>query len=71
MIDVHPWPEEARCDGPQALLPEALIRLGAQLHELARWTGRRMPEGQAQTVGAVNCGGTCYTGDRAPEVGAA
>ncbi|MDQ1521600.1 MAG: 3-deoxy-7-phosphoheptulonate synthase [Actinomycetota bacterium] len=40
MLDVHPWPEQARCDGPQALLPEALIRLGAQLHELAAWTGR-------------------------------
>lgn len=40
MIDVHASPADARCDGPQALLPEELVALGAQVQELARWSGR-------------------------------
>jgi 3-deoxy-7-phosphoheptulonate synthase len=43
MIDVHPHPEEARCDGPQALLPAEAIALGRRLHELARWTADETP----------------------------
>jgi 3-deoxy-D-arabino-heptulosonate 7-phosphate (DAHP) synthase len=42
MIDVHADPPSARCDGPQALLPDEVIELGARLRELARWTGRRV-----------------------------
>ena len=42
MIDVHANPAEARCDGPQALLPDDVIALGARLRELAAWTGRRV-----------------------------
>jgi 3-deoxy-7-phosphoheptulonate synthase len=42
MIDVHANPAEARCDGPQALLPDEAIALGARLRELAAWTGRRV-----------------------------
>jgi 3-deoxy-7-phosphoheptulonate synthase len=42
MIDVHADPASARCDGPQALLPDEIIPLGARLRELARWTGRRV-----------------------------
>jgi 3-deoxy-7-phosphoheptulonate synthase len=40
MIDVHASPEDARCDGPQALLPHELASLGTRLQELAAWTGR-------------------------------
>jgi 3-deoxy-7-phosphoheptulonate synthase len=42
MVDVHANPAEARCDGPQALLPDEVIALGARLRELAEWTGRRV-----------------------------
>jgi 3-deoxy-7-phosphoheptulonate synthase len=37
MLDVHPRPEVARCDGPQALLPDEVVTLGARMHDLARW----------------------------------
>ncbi|MGB0101692.1 MAG: 3-deoxy-7-phosphoheptulonate synthase [Nocardioides sp.] len=36
IVDVHPWPETALCDGPQALL-------GAELRDLAQAV-RRLPE---------------------------
>jgi 3-deoxy-D-arabino-heptulosonate 7-phosphate (DAHP) synthase len=42
MVDVHPDPAAARCDGPQALLPDEVIALGARLRELATWSGRRV-----------------------------
>jgi 3-deoxy-7-phosphoheptulonate synthase len=42
MVDVHADPASARCDGPQALLPDEVIALGARLRELARWQGRRV-----------------------------
>jgi 3-deoxy-7-phosphoheptulonate synthase len=35
MVDVHDRPEEALCDGPQALLPEDYQRLVAKLRQLA------------------------------------
>jgi 3-deoxy-7-phosphoheptulonate synthase len=44
MVDVHPEPDAARCDGPQALLPRELAALGAKLRELAEWTGRDVQE---------------------------
>ena len=44
MIDVHPQPETARCDGPQALLPSELLPLAARMWELAAWMGRELPE---------------------------
>jgi 3-deoxy-7-phosphoheptulonate synthase len=40
MVDVHPAPQQARCDGPQALLPDELRELGVQMLDLARWAGR-------------------------------
>jgi 3-deoxy-7-phosphoheptulonate synthase len=40
MIDVHPHPEVARCDGPQALLPSELNILAKRMWELAAWMGR-------------------------------
>jgi 3-deoxy-D-arabino-heptulosonate 7-phosphate (DAHP) synthase len=39
---VHADPAAARCDGPQALLPDEVVALGARLRELAAWTGRRV-----------------------------
>jgi 3-deoxy-7-phosphoheptulonate synthase len=40
MIDVHAHPETARCDGPQALLPDELATLTERMWELAAWMGR-------------------------------
>jgi 3-deoxy-7-phosphoheptulonate synthase len=42
MVDVHADPASARCDGPQALLPDEVVELGARLRDLAAWTGRRV-----------------------------
>jgi 3-deoxy-7-phosphoheptulonate synthase len=40
MIDVHPDPESALCDGPQALTPDEMIDLGRELEQLAETLGR-------------------------------
>jgi 3-deoxy-7-phosphoheptulonate synthase len=40
MVDVHPDPEQALCDGPQALTPDEVIALGAELEALADLLGR-------------------------------
>jgi 3-deoxy-7-phosphoheptulonate synthase len=40
MVDVHPAPEEALCDGPQALTPRMFSELGDQLRALAEALGR-------------------------------
>ncbi|MGZ8751863.1 MAG: 3-deoxy-7-phosphoheptulonate synthase [Acidimicrobiia bacterium] len=40
MIDVHCDPASARCDGPQALLPDEIASLGAKLSDLSQWMGR-------------------------------
>jgi 3-deoxy-7-phosphoheptulonate synthase len=40
MIDVHPNPEQALCDGPQALTPDEMILLGRELEALADALGR-------------------------------
>jgi 3-deoxy-7-phosphoheptulonate synthase len=42
MIDVHPDPESALCDGPQALTPDDMLDLGRELELLARALGRVM-----------------------------
>jgi 3-deoxy-7-phosphoheptulonate synthase len=52
MVDVHPDPPAARCDGPQALVPDEVVALGARLRELAAWTGRRT-EPEIVTADAV------------------
>lgn len=49
MIDVHPHPEQARCDGPQALLPDEFATLAERMWQLAAWMGRDVPP----TVGSV------------------
>ena len=40
MIDVHAEPEQALCDGPQALLPEEIVALGEQIARVAEAVGR-------------------------------
>lgn len=40
MIDVHPDPESALCDGPQALTLDELLDLGRELEQLAGVLGR-------------------------------
>lgn len=40
MIDVHPDPETALCDGPQALTPDEMLDLGRELEQLAAALGR-------------------------------
>lgn len=42
MLDVHPNPEEALCDGPQALTPADLFGLAADLRAVAGALGRPM-----------------------------
>jgi 3-deoxy-7-phosphoheptulonate synthase len=42
MIDVHPDPENAYCDGPQALTPDQMSDLGQELERLASALGRPM-----------------------------
>ncbi len=42
MIDVHHDPENALCDGPQALLPEEMMELGERLAAVAAAVGREM-----------------------------
>lgn len=45
MIDVHPDPENALCDGPQALTPEEMLDLGRELEQLAATLGRPLNRG--------------------------
>ncbi len=40
MIDVHHDPEQALCDGPQALLPDEMATLGMELVAVAEAIGR-------------------------------
>ena len=40
MVDVHPDPENALCDGPQALTPDEVVDLGRELEHLAGSLGR-------------------------------
>jgi 3-deoxy-7-phosphoheptulonate synthase len=42
MVEVHPEPEKALSDGPQALVPEELIELGRDLRSLAAQLGRKV-----------------------------
>ncbi|MEK6616339.1 MAG: 3-deoxy-7-phosphoheptulonate synthase, partial [Bacteroidota bacterium] len=40
LIDIHPYPEKALCDGDQALLPEEFIKLSQELRPIAAAIGR-------------------------------
>lgn len=45
LVEVHPEPERALSDGPQALRPEVLPELAGQLDAVARAVGRRVLPG--------------------------
>jgi 3-deoxy-7-phosphoheptulonate synthase len=40
MVDVHPDPEHALCDGPQALMPDEMVDLGRRMAAVAEAVGR-------------------------------
>lgn len=42
MVEVHPAPDEAICDGPQALACEDLAALAARLEQVVAITGKRI-----------------------------
>ena len=42
IIEVHPWPEKALCDGQQSLLPEDFEKLVADLKPIAKAVGREI-----------------------------
>ncbi|MGH2812218.1 MAG: 3-deoxy-7-phosphoheptulonate synthase, partial [Actinomycetota bacterium] len=42
MVEVHPEPDKALSDGPQALVPEELIELAGQLRSMAAAAGRSL-----------------------------
>lgn len=44
LIDVHPQPETALCDGAQALLPEQFQKMMEELKPLANVIGKKMPQ---------------------------
>jgi 3-deoxy-7-phosphoheptulonate synthase len=43
IIDVHPQPDAALCDGPQALIAEDLPELARTFRELSTYMGRELP----------------------------
>ncbi|HXF37148.1 MAG TPA: 3-deoxy-7-phosphoheptulonate synthase [Actinomycetota bacterium] len=43
MLDVHPSPEDALCDGAQALTPQDLLGLAEELRAVAAAVGRPLP----------------------------
>ena len=51
MIDTHAHPEQARCDGPQALLPDELSSLAERMWQLAAWMGRDVPPSVGRDLG--------------------
>jgi 3-deoxy-7-phosphoheptulonate synthase len=52
MIDIHPHPETALCDGPQALTPDELGPLVAELGRVAAAVGRPLAQ-QSRGLSAV------------------
>ena len=40
LVETHPNPEHALCDGPQSLSPTAFAEYAARVAELVRWTGK-------------------------------
>lgn len=44
MVEVHPCPEAAMCDGPQALLPEMFDELARQVSAVAKAVGKELAE---------------------------
>lgn len=56
MVEVHPRPEEALCDGPQALTDDDLDRLVTDIAALTRAMGRRFPRGDEDAPAANGSG---------------
>ncbi len=50
IVDVHPHPEQALCDGPQALVDDDLRALAAAVRQLPPLMGRRPAEAAATSV---------------------
>jgi 3-deoxy-7-phosphoheptulonate synthase len=44
IIDIHPYPEKALCDGDQALLPEEFLKIIEELRPIAKAVGRTFAE---------------------------
>ena len=42
LIEIHPRPDEALCDGPQALTPIELVELGKKVSLMADVVGRSL-----------------------------
>jgi 3-deoxy-7-phosphoheptulonate synthase len=42
LVDVHPYPDQALCDGPQALTGEDIAQLASACREFAAVSGRRL-----------------------------
>ncbi|MCI0574522.1 MAG: 3-deoxy-7-phosphoheptulonate synthase, partial [Myxococcaceae bacterium] len=53
LVDVHPWPEQALCDGHQALLPETFAQLMQKLEPVLHAVDRMLwrPQVAASAVG--------------------
>lgn len=54
MVEVHPRPQEALCDGPQALLPERFAEMMDRLRGLAEALGRGLARPPADDHGERN-----------------
>jgi 3-deoxy-7-phosphoheptulonate synthase len=42
LVEVHSKPEEALCDGPQAMLPEKFSKLMKEVRKISKALGREM-----------------------------
>jgi 3-deoxy-7-phosphoheptulonate synthase len=49
IVDVHPHPDQALCDGPQALVDDDLRSLAAAVRQLPPLLGRRPATAPAPT----------------------
>jgi 3-deoxy-7-phosphoheptulonate synthase len=50
IVDVHPRPEAALCDGPQALVKEDLLTLRQDMARFSEAVGRTVAEASASGV---------------------
>lgn len=57
LIEVHPTPEAALCDGRQSLYPDQFDQLAARLRAVAAAVGRRIAPGPAQNESRVDTPG--------------
>ncbi len=57
LIEVHPMPDVALCDGKQSLYPDQFDQLAAQLRAVAAAVGRRIAAGPTQNESRVDTPG--------------